>query len=633
LFALCIGFILYGIFEHKHIVNGKTGFKEFEKEKVGQYVTVTQYGTYGIRIFFQPAPVSILFINTCGLPGITSFVDSGERLKTYNSLQGQNLFKLKVKQSGITDFSGVILFLFSLAVLFYGYEAPRSRKYLKQLITLYSRPKVYISLWLPRVVFFTGVYLALFGCAVLLFLLNGVPFPFHGQMLIFLLVGLLMVLFFLSLGFLLGMIKSPLVGIPLIFACWAVLVYLIPAAVNLFIAAKANNIISIYEMEMDKLRTIMAFEKKAIEKAGTFDYGKKVNEKRQKVITEYYNNEFKQINGMEDRLRAQMEENIRWYHLVSSIFPSTSYLAVSDEVSSMGLRSIVEFMGYTLVRKKEFFKYYMDKLYFSGDGNFGQIENFVKDEENIFYANYIRFKKYVFLLPEKWETGANNPEWRLSKGRVYPFHVKDNRFCDQLYNLLSGQNHAFEQAGFKEISIDSTAMVSRSYSCSFLYLCRIEELPGDMTAGDLLSASIPMGSSQTSAHGLPGFAHKKLSKLTAAEKEEIYITILTGIKREIYLIDDIGKHMSVLFVRRLKQQMDRLAGKGALVFLDRLAGKGALVFFLSTDERPVIDHFMLDETAKINEEWLGIIDNLPEDIEEMIKEKREEMRGAGEKKK
>jgi hypothetical protein len=440
------------------------------------------------------------------------------------------------------------------------------------------------------------------------------------------------------------MVKSPFVGIPLIFACWAVLVYLIPAALNLFISAKANNIISMYKMEMEKLRKVMAFEKRAIEEAGTFDYDKNVTETDKRLVTEYYNNEFKKINEMEDRLRAQMEENIRWYHLVSSIFPSTSYLAVSDEVSSMGLRSIVEFMGYTLDRKKEFFKYYMDKLYFSGEGNFSKIENFVKDEENIFYAKsrlpyywllgivltllftlailyfgYIRFKKYLFLLPENWETGANNKGWRLSRGRVYPFHVKDNRFSDQLYNLLSGQNHAFKKAGFNEISIDSVDIVSRSYSCSFLYLCRIEELPGDMTANDLPGLLISDGSTQTEA--LPGFAHKKLSRLTPGEKEEIYMKILTSIDREIYLIDDIGKHMSILFVRRLKQQMDQLAEKGALVF------------FLSTDERPVIDHFMLDETAKINEEWLGIIDSLPEDIEEMIKEKQEEMRGDVEKKK
>jgi hypothetical protein len=646
LFVLCIGFILYGIGEYKHIKKMKIDFKTFEADKVGQYVTVTQYGTYGIRIFFHPAPVCIFFINTCGLPDIASFVDSGERLKTYNSLQGQNLFKLKVKKLGITDFSGVFLFLFSLAVLFAGYEAPRSRKYLKQLITLYSKPRVYLSLWLSRAVFLILVYLVLIGCIVLMSLLSGIPFSFHGPMLIFLLMGLLVLLFFLSLGFLLGMIKSPLPGVSLIFACWVMLVYLLPAAVNLFIAAKANNIISIYEMEMEKLRTIMAFEKKAIEKAGTFNYGKEVTEKEQEVITNYYNNEFQRINQMEDKLCVQMEETIRWCHLVSSIFPSTSYLAVSDEVSSMGSRSMVEFMRYTLDQKKEFFKYYMDKLYFSGGDNFGKIENFVKDEENIFYAKsrlpyywlsgilltllftlvtvyfgYLLFKKYFFLQPENWETGANNPGLKLAKGRVYPFHVKDNRFSQQLYNLLSGQNHAFQQAGFNEISIDSAAMVSRSYSCSFLYLCRIEELPGDITAGDLMGLFLSAGSSQTMPLALPGFTHKKLSRLTPAEKGDIYIKILAGIKREIYLIDNIGKHMSVLFVRRLKQQMDQLA-----------AG-GALVFYLLTDHLPVIENFSKNETAYKHDSWLGLIDNLPDDLEDIIKNKSKDKRNDIEEKK
>jgi hypothetical protein len=205
----------------------------------------------------------------------------------------------------------------------------------------------------------------------------------------------------------------------------------------------------------------------------------------------------------------------------------------------------------------------------------------------------------------------------LSKGHVYPFHIRDNQYSHQLYNLLSGKNHAFKEAGFKEILIDGTCIVENSYSSTFFFLCRLEELPGNMTAGDYLLLTRSAGPS------LPDFADKKLSKLTPGEKEEIYMKILTSIDREIYLIDNICKYMSVLFVRRLKQHMVKMAENGALVF------------FLSTDETPKIEYYNPAKTASLNEPWLMLVDNLENlgDLEEMIKEKEEELRGDGEKKK
>ncbi|NIN20803.1 MAG: hypothetical protein GTO56_22210, partial [Candidatus Aminicenantes bacterium] len=384
LFALCIGFLLFGLAEYKTIERGKDIFKTFEAKKVGQYQTITQYGTYGIRIFFLPAPVISLFFNTCGFPDIASFIDSGERLKIYHSLKGQNIFKSKVKKWGITDFFGVLMVLWCLAVLLFGYETCRSRKYLKMLTSLSSKRTVYISLALSRALFLIAVYLALIGCTVLVFLLSGIPFNFHSSMMVFLFITLLALLFLLFLGFLMGMIKSPFRGVPILLVCWALLLFLIPAGINLYIAGKSNDIIPLYDMEMEKLRIIMSVEKEAIEKNITYKYGEKLTKEVIDYVSTYCENEFKKLNEMEENLREHMRHHIRHHNLLSSFLPVTLSIAAGEEASSMGPLSQLEFYHYTQEQKKAFFKYYMDKRFFSGEGNFAKFENFVKNDENIY---------------------------------------------------------------------------------------------------------------------------------------------------------------------------------------------------------------------------------------------------------
>jgi hypothetical protein len=637
LFALCIGFLLLGLSEKNHIEQGKDIFKTFEAEKTGQYQTITQYGTYGFRIFFLPEPVNSLFFNTCGYPDIASFVDSGERLKIYHSLKGQNLFKSKVKKWGITDFFGVLIVLWSLSVLLFGYETCRSRKYLKMLTSLSSKTTVYISLALSRALFLIMVYLALIGCTVLVFLLSGITFPFHSPMIVFLFITLLALIFLLFLGFLLGMIKSPFKGVPLVLALWALLVYLIPTAINLYIDGKANDIISVYDMEMEKLRIIMAVEKEAIKKNITYKYGEKLTKEVIDYVSTYYENEFKKLNKMEEDLRAHMRHHICYHNLLSSLFPVTLSIAAGEEVSSMGPLSQLDFYHYTQKQKKAFFKYYMDKR-FSGEGNFAKFENFVKNDENIYQSQsrlpyytglgtlvslleilvllivgYFCFDRLVFEFPRKEVKKIKPREFDFEKGISEVHYLYHAIMSCLLYNVFSGRVNPVRKKGFNgPITIDGVDVFSSPLNEPFLYLCAPWDLPAELSAADVFELlTVLLRYTDQEKESLKfQFLDKKdmktnISKLEKYQVSEVLLSALTYKKREIYLVEDTINRMPTDLAISMNDSMERLSEEDALFIY--LTTEGSLPSYRKVEKKDP------DQLVR-STEWSGYMKGLKQEF-------------------
>jgi hypothetical protein len=617
-FLACLCFVQYGIGEYKEILSGKEKFQDFELQKIEQYHTYTQYGGYGIRVFFCSHPMGIYFINSGRGHETNSFFDSGERLKIYNSLIGSHLFKLTLNNSGITDFAGILLLIGGLLALFYGYGTFRNRDFLKLLAPLRGDKKVF---WFPvisRFIIILSVFLALSACAVLMVLLNHIPFTPHSYMLHFLVSAAVVLWLAFALGAAIGTIKSREAGISILMGAWALLFIFIPAALDFYSAGKSNNITPLYKLEMDKLKIVMAFEKRTIDEAGTFNYGKNATDKDRELLLSYYNNEFKEIHAREEAMRGEMLRNIRHCHLISSFFPSTFYLSVGEELSGQGALNLMEFYRYTQDLKKKFFKFYMDKIYFSEERNFSPIENFIEGDENIYYASsrlpryyplglllnffytvlilcfgYFRFKTYLYSQPQGWENALKNPGLKLKKEKLYTFHVKDRLFSYELYSLLSGRGRLFRQLGVKEMYIDDQPMVYQPFSCPFLYLGRVENLPDDITAGDAIRLT-------TRSAIKTAYAAKRLHQLTLKEKEDFYFTILSHVKRPVYLIDDIAKGMDFKFTLRLREHMADLADEGALVF------------YLTTDFSPHLKNLTKNETYYKHDEWVKIVDSVVE---------------------
>ena len=132
----------------------------------------------------------------------------------------------------------------------------------------------------------------------------------------------------------------------------------------------------------------MDFEKRAIKEAGTFNYGEEVTDRKKKVILSYYENELKKINESEVELRSQMRKYIHRLQRMSLIFPTTFYLSSCSEISSTGYQNIMAFYKYVHDSKQDFFKFFMDKVYFSKNAsNFAKVEPFIKGDENVFRSH------------------------------------------------------------------------------------------------------------------------------------------------------------------------------------------------------------------------------------------------------
>jgi len=601
LIILALAFLQYGIFEYKDILKRKEKFKEIEKIKVNSYVTWTQYGTYGFRIIFIPSPFSVFFINSGVIPDMTAYVDAGERLKIYLSLKGKNIFKMI--KSNFTDFSGIILFFGTLLSILYGFDTFRGKEYLKFLSSLSSGRKVFFSMVLIRVILLFTTFLAIISCALLLALINGLFIPVDKFLGYFILMIFMVSLFFFLLGTVFSSIKSITMAITAVLSCWFVLFYVIPNAINIFIASRADLITPVYELELNKLKIVMDFEKRAIEIAGNFDYSKKVSENDRKLCLSYLNNEFKQIQSLEEKMRNQMKDNISIYHGISMFFPTSYYISSNNENSSMGYENLDAFYTYVQHLKWRFVKFYVKKLFFS---NFSKVIPFVKDEEIVFYAkpcisvpfwglfinifystvlllfSFYRFKKSLFDIRNFDNDIMDMPNVKLSSGEFKVFHVEGDLFNNQLFCLLSGISKKIKKMMYKykgKFVINDVDMTETNSKKDFLYLCRIDHIPGEIKVQhffDLITnmMNVPKSNKEdiTARFNINLFKHKRFKQMKKHEAGHMMLAILTMKKHPVYVINDAARGMCIDFAIHLKERMETLKETGALVI------------FLTTDD-------------------------------------------------
>jgi hypothetical protein len=393
---LSLYFVQNGINNYANTVESKGRFLDIEKMKVEQYATYGQYGTYGFRVLFIPSPLSIFFINSSTVSELTSNVDSGERLNIYNSFKGETLFT--EKSGGFKDFSGIMLLLGSLLVLYFGYESRIHKDYLRFLSSFSSRKKLFASILFAQFGLLSIFFLSNTGLSLLLLKANGISLDrtewirfiaYNGIL-------LLMMMFFLLLGSIAGSFKSRFTGFITVIVVWFALVFLVPGIVGAITYQKADNIVSNYHLELQKLKKLMTVEKRMREKTGSSE--KRNPELVKELMEVYWDNEFRDIQRIEKKLEREMEKNIRHYQTLASYFPSTFYLSTSDEVSSKGYENFIRFYSYIQELKVRFVRFYLDKRFWqSPNVHPAKIESFIKTSENLFDAQS--------RLPKNFGTG------------------------------------------------------------------------------------------------------------------------------------------------------------------------------------------------------------------------------------
>ncbi len=615
-------FIQNGINDHKIQLDHKDKFQEFERTKITQYINYSQYGIYGIRMLFVPAPISVFFINSAVIPDMTAYVDSGEQLKIYKPLKGKNIFDLN--KFGFTDFSGILLFFGSLLTLFYGYETFNSDEYLKFLSTICSRKQVFFSMIFCRIIMMLLFFLFILGSALLSISLNDLYVPMDRYLASFALVIFLLLLFCFSIGTIIGTLQSKITGISALLSCWFVLLYFIPTIVNAYIVDKSDLITPIQKLEMDKLKILMDFEKRSIANLGISKYGQQDEAERQNILN-YFANDFKKIQALEETIQTQTETNISLYQELSMFFPSTFYLSVTNEISSRGYENLIDFHKYVQALKREFVKFYIDKVYFS---NFTTVESFVKKDENVFpgrsrlplnfaagilvnllyvvglfVGSYYRLRRSLFMLPENENPGSYPRNMKLKKGEFKVLVSEGDLFKNQLFNLFSGETGEFKKKGFAgEVLINGIDITAEKSKAEFLYLCHPENIPGDIKVAYFLSFIRRLmkvkNKNKNNGLNMKAISRKKFSRLKNHEKGEVMLAVL-GIKvRDIYLVHDIARSMPIEFTVQLKEKLSALKEEGALVLYitpDELINvqsiKKGQKFYESATWCQLVDHY------------------------------------------
>lgn len=626
-------FLQSGITEYKSISTRKDLFLELEKEKVSQYINYTQYGSYGFRLLFLPSPLMIFFDQTAVIPDLTAFVDSGERLNIYQPFMGKNAFSLK--NFGLTDFSGIILFFGTLLALFYGYETFHNAEYLKFLSSFAPFRRCFWALLLSRMLILSFLLLALMALGLAWVMLNGLHIPIDAHFLAFALLALLLSNFFLLLGSLFGNLKLKIVAIGSMLSCWFLLLFLIPTAINTWVSSRADLITPLYHLEMEKLKILMGFEKRAIEKAGTFEYGKEVTDIRRKVILDYWRNEFTKIHSLEESMSREMKGNITLYQDISMIFPTAFYVSVNREISSRGYEALIDFHRYVLDQKRKFFKFYMDKVYFS---NFSQVESFIKDRENLFLAksrlphsfwpgltitliyiivllvgSYHCYRRSLFAMSARDMKAFLRTRMNLQKGELRVWLILGHHFKNLLFILLSGQKKRLSGHGFTgQVSIDGEDLAAQSPPQRFYYLCSPESIPGDIRVRALCSL---LGRLQglsraemNTLRRLPGirpYIHKRFDQLAKPERGEVLLSLTPEKEDYIYLFHDTAAGMPVDFAIHFKEKMDVLKKRHSLVLYltgdDTVRSKGlekGQLFFETPTWGKVVEQYKKLEEAE-----------------------------------
>lgn len=601
-FLLSMALIILGMVQFKDIETERIEFQKVEKSKVPQWNNYTQYGGYGIYIYFMPSPLSIFFNNTNLFTELTAHVDVGERSKISNSFKGKKIFVHRTRD--LWDFAGIVLFFGSLMALYYGYEAFRDREYLKFLAGLFGERRVFRLIFLSRLILLCISISCVTIFGVLLIIIAGIEIKvaeFYFILLFFFLM-LLMMLFFLSIGTAAGGYgaaygkKGRRIGRFIVIIMWIGFVYLIPASIDKIVEIGANKIKSNYQSELEKIKKLMGFEDFAREEISILleKTGKKLSrDDIARLAEEYKNKGFKKLQEIEEKLNKEIRKYIDFHQAFSMLFPSTFYLSVTKEISSRGYENLLGFHEFAKQTKEKFMNFYIERRPHHQSGQ--PVESFVRKDENIYFGgcrvpwnfpwgllltlvwiggvvklSYFLYRKSLFGVPKEIILGLNDLDIDVEAGKSNVVLSSGETISQHLYNVLYGKNIAFNG----RVWIDTKDIVQINKGVDFVYICHPDEIPGGIKAGDFImfiGSALKIPKEQLNSIRVK-LDLNKFGKKTFNELEEQYklrgqilVEAACFKKSGIYMINSIAKGMPSDFIKEFIKRLEELKHRGASV--------------------------------------------------------------------
>ena len=593
LFVLLLYGVNKGVDKYEGILDKSKEFQEVEKLMFRMTISnYTAYSLWGVRYLFVPSASAIFFIDSPMTSELSAKIDSVVSTQVLNNFKGSAVFENK---RGFLRFSGLLMLLGTLFVLFTGYESMCRREYLKFLCSNFSPLKLFLSVIFSRFILVTFTLMVLFVSMVGMVKLRGIELTStdFGNLWIYLGVSLLTLLIFLVIGTIIGTIRSNAINVTLILGVWIVSVFIIPGLFDSIIEEKADDIISIYRTDLNKLQKVANFEKKVEKKYGSFDRRNIVVERE--IVEDYWQNDYPGIAKVEEVLKDQVSEVIDKYKRLSILFPTTFYNLTALEVSSRGYENYLDFYSYGQENQTKFARFYIDRCFYN---NPKEMVSYIKGNENIFHGrsripgnfipgvlvnlfylsalligSYIRFKKWLYTPTDKQAFNEKDRKIQLKKDHINVLCSHRPGLKEQLYLSFSGKSIKRKSSlpSFN-VTLEGEALNEASMASGFVYICHPSAIPGDIKPADLISFV-------TRANGVPAAKRAALSRnlsadllsgrnfnrLESHQQAEVLLEVLPYIKGKIYLVDQVGKEMPLLILVKLKDQLAALVKRGALV--------------------------------------------------------------------
>lgn len=595
LLLLSIYCVQNGIKEYKKEVEKKNEFKSIELSFFNDVRNYNQYSYVGFKTLFIPSGSSVFFSNPILLSELSAKINSVITLNIVSNCKGGLV--LKGNSSFTTRFSNVVFVLVCLLVLFLGFEIMREREFLRFLSSKWSKFGVFISITFSLVILFTLCLLVIFACCIGLTVLQGISLTSLdvNGLVIVLVPMILKLLFFFFFGTIFGSIRSKYTGISGLLAVWIIFIFIYPGAINSFIEEKSCEITSSYKADKDKLKRMNDFEKRAAKKAG--EYKDSTIEGRRRVAEDFWENERKQIEEVDEKLKQEISQLIDKYNTLSMLMPTTFYTYTCNEVSSRGYQSYLDFYTYLQDLRRKFVRFWIDRVYYHDPKI---LVNFVTNDENLFYSrsqipknywvgvfinlgiiillaitSYLLFKRSLEHISAREIQELGKVDLDLDKGELIVWLTINEHFKKVLFHMFSGVSKGLFKKGFKgEVYFDGVNVAEDTSKNNFVYICHPNELPGNMIVKDLLT--FYAGWNQLSGSELKTILageslkknlHKTIKQLEKYEKFEVSMGLLNMCKSDIYLINNIASGMPMSCSVKLLNKMEELQSNSLVIYL------------------------------------------------------------------
>jgi len=418
-----------------NVLENRNIFQEAEATEVSKYVLYRQYGSFGIKLMFVPSPYSILF-KDYAFDGLLSSINIAERLNIYKPVKGKSFFN---ERSGFMSFAGIILLFGILGSLLYGYDTIKNKDCLDFLCSITNSKKIFLAVIVSRIIILNLAFLLLLSIPILSLLLDNINL-FQPPLFSIVLVLILEITFFSAVGGVIGTLKKSIRGI--IFAA----VYFLFAVFVPFLADKGDEINAagiepLFKFELDSIKIIRTIDKKLINKFGSLKSNEAVPKEIIKAVKDAVENEHEKIRERESRMKKYMLKKIKQRQKISALIPVIFPISVNREVSSNGGLSFIDFYSFGIQRKMEFIDFYVEKRFLGKNKpeKIGQVESFVKTDENLFYA-----KSH---LPENFSLGIGLRFCYIFVFLIilYKIHIKETKEAIKKAQIdfKEGQNSIF----------------------------------------------------------------------------------------------------------------------------------------------------------------------------------------------